>query len=89
MPHCRQRSAAIVSRAPSCGPPAPAVQVYEDSPQEMRSRLWYVLLNRPHLIEPLQVGGSSSGAGQQQWSTATGGPVQMHQLQGQHRRPQL
>lgn len=43
-----------MSRALSCSPHAPGVQVYEDSPQEMRSRLWYVLLNRPHLIEPLQ-----------------------------------
>ena len=30
-------------------------QVYEDMPQEMRSRLWYVLLERPDLAAPLRV----------------------------------
>ncbi len=34
-------------------------QVYEDMPQEMRSRLWYALLERPELAHPFRVGGLS------------------------------
>jgi hypothetical protein len=30
-------------------------QVYEDMPQEMRSRFWYVLLERPDLVQALSV----------------------------------
>lgn len=30
-------------------------QVYEDMPQEMRSRLWFVLLEQPQLAEPFKV----------------------------------
>jgi hypothetical protein len=43
------------------------VQVYEDMPQEMRSRFWYVLLERPDLAGQLLVGSQklcSTSAGQ-------------------------
>lgn len=32
-----------------------AVQVFEDMPQELRSRFWYVLLERPDLAAALMV----------------------------------
>jgi hypothetical protein len=36
-------------------PPHLVHQVYEDMPQEMRSRFWYVLLERPDLVQALSV----------------------------------
>lgn len=38
-------------------------QVFEDMPQEMRSRFWYVLEERPDLAEQLLVSGDSCTTG--------------------------
>ncbi|KAF6259841.1 rab-GTPase-TBC domain-containing protein [Scenedesmus sp. NREL 46B-D3] len=48
-------------------------QVYEDMPQEMRSRFWYVLLERPDLVQALSTRGQlPGGSGSATSPTAAG-----------------
>lgn len=39
-------------------------QMYEGMPQELRARLWFVLLENPHLVDPLKVGVCLLGSAQ-------------------------